>query len=63
MITVGYLKKVLADIDDDKLVYAYEGKESFIVIAEPDKNVIIKKIPARAMPKIQDKPDKSVREK
>lgn len=32
MITVGYLKKRLETIDDDALVYAYEGEITGIII-------------------------------
>ena len=38
MITVGYLKKVLADIDDSALAYAYEGEVVGIIIVSSKKS-------------------------
>ena len=42
MVTVGYLKKVLANIDDSALAYAYEGEVVGIIIVFNDNIAVIR---------------------
>ncbi len=45
MITVGYLKKRLAEIPDNALVYAYEGEVvAIIVVGSPDEGGVSGKL-------------------
>ena len=63
MITVGYLKKRLAEIPDDALVYAYEGEVvGIIVVGSPDEGRASRKvfavIQANESEEIQDDQEK-----
>jgi hypothetical protein len=64
MITVGYLKKRLAKINDDALVYAYDGEITGIIIFQVKKHAkygndrkYLAEIHASEDPKIEDKQD------